>query len=93
MHARSGVKNMQVNISEAKVRLSELVRRAEEGEEVYLMRNNKIVIRLTPASHERLGKRKLFSAQGGVRPPQDQETFDLLNGEVAGPYADDSWPE
>ncbi|MDJ0919575.1 MAG: type II toxin-antitoxin system prevent-host-death family antitoxin [Henriciella sp.] len=32
-----------MNISEAKAKLSELVRRAEAGEDVYLMRDGKVV--------------------------------------------------
>jgi prevent-host-death family protein len=39
---------VQVNIAEAKARLSELVARAEAGEEVVLARNGKPIVTLTP---------------------------------------------
>lgn len=48
---------VQVNIAKAKATLSELVARAEAGEEVVLMRNGKPVVTLTP--HDgRLRKRR-----------------------------------
>ena len=40
----------QVNIAKAKATLSELIARAEAGEEVLVARNGKVVIRLTPVA-------------------------------------------
>ena len=39
---------MRISISEAKERLAELVRQAEEGEEVVLIRHDKVTVRLVP---------------------------------------------
>jgi prevent-host-death family protein len=46
---------MEMGITEAKARLTELVRRAEAGEEVVLTRNGRAVVRLTvvPASRRK----------------------------------------
>ena len=41
---------IQVNIAEAKAKLSELVARAEAGEEVVIARHGKPVVSLTPKS-------------------------------------------
>ncbi len=41
---------MQVNILESKNRLSELVRRAQQGEEVYIANRGMPVVRLTPVN-------------------------------------------
>ena len=68
---------MQVAISEAKGRLTDLVRRAERGEAVELTRHGKPVIRLVPSEPlrsskwsdlsiaERREKLKAISAEGG----------------------------
>jgi prevent-host-death family protein len=47
---------MQVNIAEAKARLSELVQKAMLGEEVVIAKDNKPLLRLTPIAHP-IGKR------------------------------------
>ena len=44
-----GVMTIQMNIAEAKARLSELVARAEAGEEVIIARAGKPVVALTPS--------------------------------------------
>lgn len=41
---------MQVKVSEAKAQLSDLVRRAEAGEEVILTRHGRPVVRLVPVA-------------------------------------------
>ena len=68
---------MQVAISEAKGRLTDLVRRAERGEPVELTRHGKPVIRLVPSESlsgskwcdlsiaERRAKLKSISDEGG----------------------------
>lgn len=45
---------MQVPISEAKAQLTDLVRRAEAGEEVVLTRHGKPAVRLSPVTPEPL---------------------------------------
>ena len=40
---------MELSVTEAKARLTELVRRAEAGEEVLLTRHGQPAVRLTPA--------------------------------------------
>ncbi len=41
---------MRISVSEAKVQLVELVRRAEAGQEVVLTRDGKAVVRLVPVA-------------------------------------------
>ncbi len=48
---------IQVNIAEAKAKLSELVARAEAGEEVVIARHGKPAVTLTPSQPK--GRRKL----------------------------------
>ena len=63
-----------VNIAEAKARLSELVDRAANGEEVLIARDHKPVARLVPAGRGP-GPRKPGSARGQVWMAED---FDAL---------------
>jgi prevent-host-death family protein len=55
---------MQVPVSEAKGQLTELVRRAEAGEEVVLTRHGRAVVRLAPvrAAPDRKSRRTLLEA-------------------------------
>lgn len=55
----------QVNIHEAKSRLSNLIARAEMGEEIVIARANKPVVRLVPVRKIRV-QRKLGEAKGKV---------------------------
>jgi prevent-host-death family protein len=48
---------IQINIAEAKAKLSELVARAEAGEEVVLARNGAPIVTLTPIPVARKAKR------------------------------------
>jgi prevent-host-death family protein len=51
---------MRISITEAKARLSELVRRAESGEEVILTRRGHNAMRLVPALPLAASRRKLL---------------------------------
>lgn len=55
----------QVNVHEAKTRLSELIAAAESGEEVVIARANKPAVRLVPVG-QRAAKRVLGGFQGKV---------------------------
>jgi prevent-host-death family protein len=50
---------IQMNIAAAKARLSELVARAEAGEEVIIARDGKPVVTLAPQASPRPAKRRL----------------------------------
>lgn len=50
---------LQVNIAEAKAKLSELVARAEAGEEIVVARHGKAVVRLWPVGRDLTGERQL----------------------------------
>jgi prevent-host-death family protein len=50
---------IQMNIAAAKAKLSELVARAEAGEEVIIARDGKPVVTLTPRARSRPAKRRL----------------------------------
>ena len=56
---------MQININEAKTKLSELIVRVESGEEITIARAGKPVARLVPI-HEHQGKRTAGLAKGKV---------------------------
>ncbi len=55
----------QVNIHDAKTRLSSLIARAEAGEEIIIARANKPVVRLVPVQAAKT-RRQLGEAQGIV---------------------------
>jgi len=67
---------VQLNVAEAKARLSELIERAEAGEEVVIARAGKPVVRLTPVApaDRKLG---LFSHLGPL--PADVTDPDPLD--------------
>lgn len=65
---------IEVNINEAKARLSNLVAQAERGEEVIIARANKPVARLVPVRASSRGRR-LGEAKGQVEMGSD---FDEL---------------
>jgi prevent-host-death family protein len=50
---------MQVNIAEAKAKLSELVARAEAGEEIVIARHGKVAVRLAPVRRNQAGPRQI----------------------------------
>jgi len=55
---------MEVSVTDAKAQLTELVRRAEEGEEVVLTRHGRPAVRLVPAkiAPNRAARRKALEA-------------------------------
>lgn len=59
------MQTIQVNIHEAKSRLSELVNLAEEGNEVILARYNEPIMKLTPIKKKK--QRVLGSARGSIK--------------------------
>ena len=50
---------MQISVSDAKARLTELVRRADAGEEIVLTRHGRPVVRLAPIVGARNRKARL----------------------------------
>ena len=84
---------MQVPVSEAKAQLTELVRRAEEGEEIVLTRHGQPVVRLAPlkppvTADER--RRVIAAARAGAaqagKGPDAARSQDFL-------YGDDGLPK
>lgn len=69
----------QVNIHDAKTRLSSLVARAEAGEEIIIARANKPVVRLVPVQAAGV-QRQLGEAKGMVeiRPDFDELPQDFI---------------
>lgn len=55
---------MQISVSDAKAQLTELVRRAEAGDEIILTRHGHMAVRLVPvtAPTDRDARRKLMEA-------------------------------
>ena len=74
---------VQVNIHEAKARLSNLIARAEAGEEVVIARANRPSVRLVPVRNEK-PVRQLGEAKGLVRVHDD---FDELPDEFMGYFS------
>lgn len=81
--------SVQMNIAEAKGKLSELVARAEAGEEVVLSRNGKVVAKITPVRSEQKGPRVLgqWSHLGPMTDPDlflrpDAELEALADGPI-----------
>lgn len=62
---------MQVNMYDAKTRLSELVQKALAGEEVIIARDGKPMVVLTPAQPKRPSSRGILA---GVKIPEDFDT-------------------
>jgi prevent-host-death family protein len=65
---------VQVNIAKAKATLSELVARAEAGEEVVLMRNGKPVATIQPTGNKPKAKR-VAGAWAHLGPMEDPYLF------------------
>ncbi len=60
----------QFNVAEAKARLSQLVRKALDGEEVVIAKDNKPLVKLVPVKRT-AGRRRPGSAKGQVTMSKD----------------------
>ena len=69
-----------VNLSDAKARLSELVDRAELGEEVTILRRGRAVARIVPATQPRkpLDLEALRTLTSGMKMYQDPEGLSFV---------------
>ena len=58
------VKEMHISVSQAKAKLTDLVRRAERGEEIVLTRHGRASVTLTPLRHtpSAEGRRKVIES-------------------------------
>lgn len=63
---------MQINMYDAKTRLSELVHKALAGEEVVIARDGKPMVMLTPVAPKRRSNRGMLAGQFTV--PEDFDT-------------------
>ena len=80
---------MQVSVDEAKVQLTELVRRAEAGEDIVLTRHGQPVVRLAPVKKatDRTARRALLEAVRSSAAPKAasgasaSRSQDFLHGE------------
>jgi prevent-host-death family protein len=85
---------MQVSVTEAKAQLTELVRRAEAGDEIILTRHGHAAVRLVPvkATSDRESRRALLqavrssAAEKAAAGPSAARSQDFL-------YGDDGLPE
>jgi prevent-host-death family protein len=68
---------MNISIAQAKAKLSELVRRAEAGEEIVLTRHGKVAARLVPPAMSEFLPR-IGAMKGKIRTADD---FDRLDRE------------
>lgn len=67
-------------VGEAKSRFSELVRKAEQGEEIIVSRSGRDVVRLIPARRDERPRRAPGSMRGRLSVPED---FDRWPDDVA----------
>ena len=74
---------MEVTVHEAKTQLSRLLKLAEDGETVTIVRRGVPVARLTPVparSARRLGWEEGTVADSALRPMTDEEADEFLSG-------------
>lgn len=76
---------MQVNVHEAKTRLSQLLQSVARGEEVVIARAGKPVAKLVPVSGE---PREWGTAKGLIQLPEDWDSEET-NREIAGLFYPD----
>jgi len=75
---------MQVNVHTAKTTLSELILRAEAGEEIVIARRGKPAVRLVPVAGPKprsFGRFKDLTVSGDVLAPLDDDELTLWDGE------------
>lgn len=69
----------RVNLAEAKAHLSDLVSRAERGEEIEIMRRGKLVARLSPPERPKRGiDVEALRAMTAAMPFQAESAADLI---------------
>jgi prevent-host-death family protein len=85
---------MTVNVHTAKTQLSQLIARAEEGEEIVIARNGKPAVRMVPAERQAPGEGRipLGTLRNKLKLPEDWEKHwremdaeiedEMLNGAV-----------
>jgi len=80
-HRSNAQGDIEIEMNEAKARLSELVDRAEQGEDIVITRNGIPAVRLTPVPKPN----RLASVRGLFKdnPSMIDECFDALPGDVA----------
>jgi prevent-host-death family protein len=66
---------IQMNVAQAKARLSELIARAEAGEEVVIARDGKPVVSLNPTASGLAGKRRILGVWAQYGPLTDPDLF------------------
>lgn len=75
---------MQVNVHTAKTTLSDLILRAEAGEEVVIARRGKPAVRLVPVAQTKersFGRFKSLTVSGDVVAPLNNDELRLWEGE------------
>jgi|GEM_PF-1838936 len=84
---------MKVSVYEAKSKLSQMINKALEGEEVVITRNGSDTVKLVPANRGRSKGDWIGSWQGKARihdsfydPLDDDETVKYLTGEIETPF-------
>ena len=84
---------MKVSVYEAKSKLSQMINKALEGEDVVITRNGNDTVKLVPVTTKKAGWIGMWEGQGNVPdsffdPLDDDETVKYLTGE-----ADSKFPE
>ena len=80
---------MQVNVAEAKAKLSELLARVEAGEEITIARAGKPIARLCPAPDAAAARKQAFGSWKPLLPP-DWDPDTALDDEDPSWWG---WPE
>ncbi len=82
-----------MSVYEAKSKLSQMINRALEGEEVIITRNGEETVKLVPAANVGKGRTWIGMWQGKAKihdgfyePLDDDEAVKYLNGEISPPF-------
>jgi prevent-host-death family protein len=81
------------NVAEAKAKLSELIARAEAGEEVVIARGGKAAVVLKPAEGEMPKRRRQPGAWAKYGPAEDPELFLRPDPELEALMEAPIWPK
>lgn len=82
---------MTVNMHEAKTQFSKLAKLVEDGEQVFIARNGKVIMKLTPLDPEERDVPRDFSVLDGKIGPISDEDWRRSKSEVADSFFEKNW--
>jgi len=82
---------MTVNMHEAKTQFSKLAKRVEEGEQVFIARHGKIIMKLVPLEPGEIAQERDFSILDGKLGPISDEDWRRFKAETAASFQEKNW--